>query len=292
MNLAQLRSLVAVAEHGGFTRAAAVLGVSQSAVSHAVAGLERELGHALLHRDRSGVVVTAIGQAVLDDARQAVRAADRVAAHTQASGSQLVGELRLGGLPSTNVAVLPAMQREFCRRHPQARVLLLEGADEEVLEWTEHGLVDLGCVTEAVGKVEGALLAEDEFMAVMDAEHPLAGQQSVAVGELADDPLITSASGCEPVTQQLFNEAGLPFRPGHRVTQLRTILTMIGLGLGVSIMPSLLLAELPPNVVAVPLRPSVPRRVWIGHPPGARPHALAQAFLDHVRATGSAGGTA
>ncbi|MFW5899008.1 MAG: LysR family transcriptional regulator [Jiangellaceae bacterium] len=286
MNLAQLRALVAVAEHGGFTRAAVVLGLTQSAVSHAVAGLERELGHALLHRDRSGVVVTAVGRTVLDDARQAVRAADRVAAQAEASGAQLVGELRLGGLPSTNVAVLPALQREFCRRYPQARVSLLEGSDEEVLDWTEHGLVDLGCVTEAVGKVDGALLATDEFMAVMDIGHPLAGQDGVAVGELADDPLITSASGCEPVTEQLFHEAGLPFRPRHRATQLRTILTMISLGMGVSIMPSLLLAELPRDVVAVPLRPAVPRRIWLGHPPGARPHALAQAFLAHVRETG------
>lgn len=287
MNFAQLRALVAVAEYGGFTKAAEVLGLTQSAVSHAIAALERELGQALLHRDRSGVVMTAVGQAVLDDARQAVRAEERVAAKAQASGSQLAGELRLGGLPSTNVALLPALQREFCRRHPQARVSLLEGSDEEVLGWTEHGLVDLGCVTEAVGKVEGALLATDEFMAVMDGGHPLAGQNGVAVDDLADDPLITSASGCEPVTEQLFLSAGLPFRPRHRVTQLRTILTMIGLGMGVSIMPSLLLAELPRDVLAVPLRPAVPRRIWLGHPPGARPHALAQAFLDHVRATGA-----
>jgi DNA-binding transcriptional LysR family regulator len=151
-----------------------------------------------------------------------------------------------------------------------------------VLEWTQRGVVDLGCVAEDIGSVEGTLLAEDEFMAVLHAGHPLAGEQAVAVDELADDPVITSLSGCEPVTEKLYRSAGLGFRPRHRVTQLNTILTMVGLGMGVSIMPSLLLAELPKAVVAVPLRPRLPRRVWLGHRAGTHPPALARAFLDLV----------
>src|ERR671916_509875 len=119
MHLAQLRALVAVADRGGFTRAAAELGLTQSAVSHAVAALERELGQRLVDRDRVGAVLTAAGKAVVDDAREAVRAADRVAERAAASAGELVGELRLGGMPSTNLAVLPALQRRFARRHPE-----------------------------------------------------------------------------------------------------------------------------------------------------------------------------
>lgn len=282
MHLAQLRALVAVADEGGFTRAAAALGLTQPAVSHAVAALERQLGHRLVDRDRGGTTLTAIGKAVVDDAREAVRAADRVAQRAAATGDQLTGELRLGGMPSVNLAVLPALQRRFGRRHPGARISLVEGTDDEMLDWVERGIVDLSCVVDALATVVGPVLAEDEFMVIVEPGHPLAGEAAVAVPDLADDPFITSLSGCEPIVESIFGAAGLPFRPAHRVTQLGTIITMVRAGIGVSIVPSLLLGDGQPGVVALPLAPRVPRVVRIGHRVGARPHALARAFLDFV----------
>ncbi|GAA4675998.1 LysR family transcriptional regulator [Phytohabitans rumicis] len=286
MHLAQLRALVAVADRGGFTRAATELGLTQSAVSHAVAALERELGHRLVDRDRTGAVLTIVGKAVVDDAREAVRAADRVAERAAASGGELIGELRLGGMPSTNLAVLPGLQRRFARRHPGARVSLLEGTDDEMVDWVERGLVDLSCVVDGLGAVEGPVLAQDEFMVLVDPEHPLAGEASVAVEDLVDDAFVTSASGCEPLVEAIFAAHGLAFRPAHRVTQLGTIVTMVRAGIGVSVVPSLLLAEQPAGVVAMPLNPRVPRVLRIGHRVGGRPHALARAFLDFVVSEG------
>jgi DNA-binding transcriptional LysR family regulator len=286
MNLAQLRALVAVADRGGFTRAAVDLGLTQSAVSHAVAALERELGQRLVDRDRVGAVLTAVGKAVVDDARDAVRAADRVAERAAASAGELVGELRLGGMPSTNLAVLPALQRRFARRHPAARVSLLEGTDDEMVDWLERGLVDLGCVVVGLGTVEGPVLAEDEFVVLVHPEHPLAGEASVGAEDLVDDAFVTSKSGCQPVVESIFASQGLPFRPAHRVTQLSTIVTMVRAGMAVSMLPSLMLEGDPPGVVPIPLRPRAPRTVRIGHRPGARPSALAKAFLDFVEEEG------
>ena len=282
MNLAQLRALVAVAERGGFTRAAADLGLTQSAVSHAVAALERELGQRLVDRDRVGAVLTAVGKAVVDDAREAVRAADRVAERAAASAGELVGELRLGGMPSTNLAVLPALQRRFARRHPAARVSLLEGTDDEMVDWLERGLVDLSCVVVGLGAVDGPVLAEDEFVALVHPEHPLVGEASIAVEDLLDDAFVTSKSGCEPLVESIFAGQGLTFRPTHRVTQLSTIVTMVRAGMGVALLPSLMLDGDPAGVVPLPLRPRVPRTLRIGHRPGSRPSALAKAFLDFV----------
>ncbi|MCW6007644.1 LysR family transcriptional regulator [Micromonospora sp. CPCC 205371] len=285
MHLAQLRALVAVADCGGFTRAAADLGLTQPAVSHAIAALERQLGHRLVDRDRGGTTLTPVGKAVVDDAREAVRAADRVAQLASTAGD-LTGELRLGGMPSTNLAVLPALQRRFVRRHPGVRISLLEGTDDEMVDWVERGLVDLSCVVTALGTVSGPVLAEDEFVVVVDPEHPLAGEAEVTAADLIDDPFITSASGCEPIVEAIFGAARLPFRPAHRVTQLSTIVTMVRAGMGVSIMPTLLLGDDPAGVVTLPLRPRVPRVVRIGHKVGGRPHTLAKAFLDFVEEEG------
>lgn len=285
MHLAQLRALVAVADRGGFTRAAADLGLTQPAVSHAIAALERQLGHRLVDRDRGRTTLTPVGKVVVDDAREAVRAADRVAQLASTAGD-LVGELRLGGMPSTNLAILPSLQRRFARRHPGVRISLLEGTDDEMLDWVERGLVDLSCVVTALGAVSGPVLAEDEFVVVVDPEHPLAGEAEVTAADLVDDAFISSSSGCEPIVEAIFDTARVPFRPAHRVTQLSTIITMVRAGIGVSIMPTLLLGGDPAGLVTLPLRPRVPRVVRIGHKVGGRPHAIAKAFLDFVAEEG------
>lgn len=285
MNLAQLRALVAVADAASFTRGALALDLTQSAVSHAVSALERELGQRLVDRDRAGVRLTVVGNAVVDEARTAVRAADRVAHLASTAGAELAGELRVAGLPSLDLAVLPPLLRQFRRGHPLARVSLLEGSDEEVLDWVRRGVVDLGCVTEGNG-IDGPALADDEYVAVVDADHPLAGETDVAIDELSDDPFIASSSGCEPFLQRLFDEAGLTFRPTHRVNQLTTILTMVQSGIGITVLPSLLLTAGQPSLVALPLRPRIPRRVLLGHRTNAVPHPLARALLDLVTEIG------
>jgi DNA-binding transcriptional LysR family regulator len=285
MNLAQLRAFVAVADSANFTRAASDLAVTQSAISHAVAAFERELGQPLIDRSRAGARPTTVGRAILDEARAAVRAADRVADLASTVGAELAGELRVAGLPSLNLKVLPDLLRQLRRRHPLARVFLLEGSDQEVLEWVRSGVVDLGCVVDGSG-ADGAVLAEDEYVAIVDSAHPLAGQADVTIEDLTDDAFIASGSGCEPFLEHLFKAAGLDFRPAHRVTQLSTILTMVQTGIGVTVLPSLLLAAAPNDVVALPLRPQVQRRVVLGHRPRSRPHPLARALLDLVREHG------
>jgi DNA-binding transcriptional LysR family regulator len=285
MNLAQLRALVAVADEGSFTRAASTLDVTQSAVSHAVAALERELGQRLVVRDTPTVGLTAVGRAVVDEARAAVRASEAVAQLAGTAGAPLAGELRIAGLPSLDLAVLPSLLRQFRRRHPLARIFLLEGSDEEVLEWVQRGVVDLGCVVDSAG-IPGPPLADDEYVAVLDPAHPLAREHDVTVEDLSDDPFIVSGSGCEPFLQRLFDDAGVRFRPSHRVNQLTTILTMVRTGMGVTVLPSLLLEGGRHDLVALPLRPRVPRRVLLGHRTYVRPHVLAQAVLDLVAEAG------
>lgn len=281
MNLAQLRALVAVADEGSFTQAAVALDVTQPAISHAVAALEREVGHQLIDRGRAGVTLTAVGDAVVDEARTAVRAADRVAHLAVGAGAELAGELRVAGLASTDIAVLPALLRRFRRLHPLSRVSLLEGSDEEVLDWVRRGVVDLGCVT-TDADVVGPVLAVDEYVAVVDPQHPLAGEPDVSIDELTDDPFVASSGGCEPFLQTLFDEVGVDFKPTHRVNQLTTMLTMVSGGMGVTVLPSLLLDVDRPDLVALPLRPRVPRSVLLGHRRNAVPHPLAKALLTLV----------
>ena len=187
MNLAQLRALVAVADQGSFTGAAAALGLTQSAVSHTVASLEKELAVPLVLRRRGGTMLTSHGQQVLRHAREAVHRVDRIAQDCTVVAGRHRGRLRVAAFPSA-AQLLPRLIAELARCQPEVTVVLLEGTDAEVQDWLRDRVIDLGVVAELrtgdqpSSPAPGALLAQDQMVAVLDRGHPLAGQPTVALG--------------------------------------------------------------------------------------------------------------
>jgi len=139
MTFAQLQALVAVAECGSFTAAAARLSLTQPGVSRAVQALERELGVALLDRDGAGAQPTAAGDEILAHARAVLAGAERLRQVAGAARGTLTGRVRVGAFQSVAARVLPARIAAFRAQHPGVEVSLLEGTDDEVLAWLRRG---------------------------------------------------------------------------------------------------------------------------------------------------------
>jgi len=284
MNLAQLRAFSGVARAGSVSDAAVDLGLTQSAVSHALASLERELGARLVVRDRAGCALTGLGTRVLPDAEEALRRADRIAELAAAESGLREGRVRVGVIASAAGVLMPLIAW-FRRRYPGIAVAVFEGPDPEVSDWIDQRTVDLGVVTGARPGLETVPLAHDEMLAVLPAGHRLETRGEVAVRDLAADPFLVSAGGCEPAIRQVHERHEVPFAPASRVTDMATLLAMVREGLGVSIVPSLSLAGAPGGVAAVPLRPRVPRALLLA----ARDTGLspaARALLEHVGEAG------
>jgi DNA-binding transcriptional LysR family regulator len=278
MNLPQLRAFAAVAETGKVTDAAADLGVSQSAVSHALASIEAELGLRLIVRDRAGSTLTDAGAALLPHARAALDAASRLTDEAAALAGLHRGRLRIGAFP-TACQLLPPVIRAFRRRFPAVEVVLLEGSDQEVSEWIATGITDLGVVIGPRSGLPGVSLASDEMLAALPADHPLAGQADIAVADLADDPFLLSAGGCETLIRQIHSQAGVPFAPAQSIREMTTLLAMVREGLGVSIVPELALRSGRRGLAAAPLRPRAPRHLILAWADPAGPGPAARAFL-------------
>ncbi len=126
MNLAQLRTFTAVAETGRVTDAAARLSITQSAVSHALASLETELGLQLVVRDRTGSTLTDVGRTLLPHADAALRAVDRLVDEAAAATGLQRGRLLLGAFP-TACQLLPPLIRAFGRTIPRSTDRLARG---------------------------------------------------------------------------------------------------------------------------------------------------------------------
>ncbi|GAB2830169.1 LysR family transcriptional regulator [Actinocorallia aurea] len=283
MNLAQLRALRAVHEAGSVTGAADLLGVTQSAVSHALTSLENELGMRLVIRERSGCCLTDIGRRLMPHVAGALHHVERFSEEAAAASGLLDGRVRIGAFPSA-CRVLPEFVRTFRRLHPAVDVVVLEGTDGEIDEWIRTGVIDLGVVSGPRPDLRAVPLAGDEFLAVLPAAHPLAAEGSVCLADLADDPFLLSGAGCEPLIQTLYRALGLTLSPARRVQRMDTLLAMVREDLGVSVVPSLALPELLDGISAVPLRPAAPRRLLLAAAGDGELTPAAGAFLDTVRA--------
>ncbi|WUS97444.1 LysR family transcriptional regulator [Streptomyces sp. NBC_00708] len=256
MELQQMRYVIAVAETGSFTRAAGRCLVVQSALSHQIARLERELGARLFERTTRRVRLTPAGEAFLPAARQCLEAAERAAAEVAAAVGEVRGRLALGLIPTVTAVDIPAALRDFRRRHPHVRVSLRVGASDELVEQVREGALDLaflGLPTTArprgVGRHE---LARDRLVAVVAPGHPLAGAPSVDLRRLASEVFVDFAAGTagRAQTDQAFAAAGLVRDVAFEVTTADYVAGLVGPGLAVAMLPPAYAARLP-GVVAI-----------------------------------------
>ena len=282
MNLMQLRLLVAIVETGSFTAAAAAFRMTQSAVSHAIAGLERELGVVLLDRTRQGIAVTEAGEHALAHARAILAHLEELQDEVAASSRLAGGKIRIGSFPSVTAGILPGILGPFHRRYPGVETVVLEGSDAEVVEWIRSRAVDVGVVTLPADGLDAMPLAVDRMLAVVPSAHPFADLPMIRAADLADEPFIMSTAGCEPLILACFRDAGCLPRVRFRVGDVNAILAMVREGLGVTIIPEL---AVPPaeGLCALPLDPPAMRHLGFAVRSLAGASPAVRAFLEQAR---------
>ncbi|MGW7615491.1 LysR family transcriptional regulator [Streptomyces antimycoticus] len=244
MELQQMRYVVAVAETNSFTRAAERCLVVQSALSHQVARLERELGARLFERTSRRVRLTPAGEAFLPAARQCLDAAERAAAEVAAAVGEVRGRLAVGVISTVTAVDIPSALRDFRERYPQVRISLRVAASDDLVEQVKEGAIDvafLGLPTTARPQgVAAHELARDRLVAVVAPDHPLAGESEVDLRRLSSEVFVDLPAGTAGRAQSdlAFDAAGLGRDVAFEVTSAHFITRLVGPGLGVAMLPS------------------------------------------------------
>ena len=248
MNLLKYMAFVKTVEYGSFTKAAEMLHYSQSGISRMIADLEKEWGLSLLERSRAGVRLTAEGSQLLPYAQKLCRDYDRLQMQVDEMQGLQRGLIRIGAIASTATHWVPNIVRAFQRDFPHIDYELLLGDYEEVEKWVMEGRVDGAfTVLPVVEELEVIPLEEDELVAILPTEHPLAAQEKVALEALCHDPfLMLEIQADKPSSiQSLFVSRGLQPQVFFTTWEDYAIMTMVEKGLGVSILPSLILRRMP-----------------------------------------------
>jgi DNA-binding transcriptional LysR family regulator len=197
MDLTLLRSLLAVAEHGAITEAAAALGVSQSALSRRIDQLEEELGAPLLERLGRGVALTAIGQIAIQEGKLLVQRYDRLKTRIVEHLELNAGVVRIGGGATAVGFLLPRAIAAFRKQHPQVVFQVKEAGSREIETAVGNEELELGIVTaptRARDLVERTL-ARDRIVLVASKDHPLASRERIDAQALSGQNLVGFEAG-------------------------------------------------------------------------------------------------
>ncbi|MFG2990470.1 LysR family transcriptional regulator [Streptomyces sp. NPDC048257] len=244
MELQQMRYVLAVAETNSFTRAAERCLVVQSALSHQIARLERELGARLFERTSRRVRLTPAGEAFLPAARQCLDAAERAAAEVAAAVGEVRGRLAVGLIPTVAAVDIPGALGDFRLRYPHVRISLRVGASEDLVEQVRQGALDVAFLglptTSRPQGVAARELARDRLVAVVAPDHPLAGEAAVDLRRLAGEVFVDLPAGTAGRVQSdlAFSAAGLVRDVAFEVTSADYVARLVGPGLAVAMLPS------------------------------------------------------
>ncbi|MFL1546784.1 MULTISPECIES: LysR family transcriptional regulator [Pseudomonas] len=265
MTLTQLEIFSLVAELQGFTSAAHRLGISQSAVSHAIKALEQELGVELFRRHQSLVELSDIGAQLLGRARAMLGLANTLQQEAADARGMKRGTLRIGSFgPTASIRILPTLLRQFRQAYPGIEVHVDEGPDRQVIQWLDERRIDVGFVVLDQERFDTVALFEDQLVALLPAGHPLAANAALPLQALCDDPFILTEAGSSELVMRLFSEARLRPKVRYRCAQLLSTLEAVSRGDGLSIVAQASLPEhVDPRYAARPLSPAVPRRIGL-----------------------------
>lgn len=265
MTLTQLEIFSLVAELRGFTTAASRLGITQSAVSHAIKALEQELGVELIRRHQAQVELSDIGQQLLLRARTMLGLAATM--HQEAADARGMkrGTLRIGSFgPTSSMKLLPAILAEYRSRYPGIEVHIDEGPDRQVVQWLEERRIDVGFVVLPQERFDTFALLQDQWVALLPAQHPLANESAVSLAQLCVDPFVLTEAGSAELVTRLFHQVGLSPNIRYRNSQLLSTLETVARGEAVSLVAELALPTMhDPRYVRRPLSQPAKRQIGI-----------------------------
>ncbi len=251
MNILKYMAFIKTVEYGSFTKAADILNYSQSGVSRMINDLEKEWRVTLLERNRTGAKLTSDGSKLLPYAKSLCDDYQKLQMEVDDLHGVQSGLIRIGTFSSVATHWLPNIIKAFQKDYPGIDYELLLGDYTEIEEWISTGRVDCGFLRLPTKQdFETIFLERDSLLAILPENHTLAQYEKVPVTSLCDEPFMLLEKGAKAEVSEIFERNGLTPRVHFTTWDDYAIMSMVESGLGISILPQLILKRVPYNIVA------------------------------------------
>lgn len=266
MNISKYLAFVKTVEYGSFTKAAEMLNYSQSGISRMINDLENDWKITLLERGKTGVRLTSDGTRILPYVRSVCEEYDKLCMHVDELNGLQSGLIRIGTFSSVATHWLPGIIKRFQESYPNIEYELLLGDYSEIEAWIAEGRVDCGFLRlPTLPEFETNSLKRDPLLAVIPESHPLAEQKEFPITAFDGQPFMMLEKGGNYEITELFERHGI--HPDVRFTTWDdyAVMSMVEQGLGIAILPELILQRIPYHILTKPIDVPAYREIGLAY---------------------------
>ncbi len=264
MNIQKYLAFLKTAEMGSFTKAAEALFYSQSGISRMIGDLERDWNVSLLERGRAGVRLTSDGLKLLPTVESVCAEYRKLQTQIDELNGIQSGLIRIGTFSSVATHWLPNIIKEFQKTYPNIDYELLLGDYEEIEQWIVEGRVDCGFVRlPTTASLETIFLEQDRLLVILPEDHPLAHRKRFPPAALGEYPFLLLEKGARADVSNVLEKYGIQPQVRFTTWDDYAIMSMVENGLGISILPELILRRIPYRIVAKELTTPAFRNIGV-----------------------------
>lgn len=283
MNIQKYVAFLKVVEFGSFTKAAEALDYTQSGISRMIHDLEMEWQVSLFERSRSGISLTSDGMKLLPQIKRIYNEHEILSAQIEDLRNIQTGIIRIGTFSSVASHWLPNIIRNFKKDFPKIDFEFLLGDYTEIENWIITGRVDFGFVRLPVKtELETMFLEKDRLLAVVPENHPLAAHKKFPIQELARNPFMLLEKGAKAEVAEILEKHQVSPQVNFTTWDDYAILSMVENGLGISILPELILQRIPHKITAIELEIPAHRKIGIAMREQKALSLSSKRFLDYL----------
>ena len=285
MSISKYQVFLKTVSCGSFSKAAEAMNFTQSVISHAINSLENELGVKLLSRNRGGVVLTADGRALLPRIEKLCAAHHELMQSAAELNGMDAGFVRVATFSSVSAQWLPSILKSFGERYPNIEFEVVTGDYYGQSEdWILQGKVDCGFLRlPSVKHLQTYALYRDELQVILPCGHPLADSDPFPAASLSTEPFIFLEEGQDYEISAALDKMGIRPNVKYTAREDRTMLAMVSKGLGISLLPELMVRHSPYPVVACRAPERFYRNIGIAVKDKKALSAATRRFVDYVR---------
>ena len=267
MSLAKFEIISTIIELGSFAKAGDKLGLTQSAVSHAVSSLEKEYGFSLLTRGRAGIHLTTNGERMLSYMQAMLKTQKEMAQEIANINGLIVGEVRIGTFSSVSSQWLPEILQRFTELYPNIDIQLYEGDYDAIESWIANGYVDFGFVSLPTSyQLDVIPLKKDRMVCFVEEHHPFTKLDAVTWADIKEQPFIRAKKGSDNDLRRILKQQQIIPNVRFELADDQAIFSMVSHGMGISVLSELAMFRIPENIHIIKLEPEEYRTIGIAPP--------------------------
>ncbi len=265
MTLLTYQVFKTVAEMGSFHKAADVLGLTPSAISHAISNLESELGFSVLTRSKSGVALTNYGEHLLPYVNAVLNSDESLQQVINEINGLKTGRVKIGVFSSVCTNWIPDILHSFHEKYEKISVEIFQGTYDEVVDWLKTGMVDLGFLSVSSAKdIPIEPLYRDPLLCVLPKGLKDKNDgKYMDIEEMRGHQFVTQREGTDADIQNFLKENHLTIQSKYHVVDDLSTVRLVEKGFGICLMPELVMNDIPYEVDCFPVRPEAERVIGI-----------------------------